>query len=361
MQKRIPSTRPFLSDFEEFSEIVKEAWDSGFLTNSGPLLQRLELALSQRLNVDYLTTNSNGTIAMHLAIKALRCTGEIITTPFSWIATCNAIQWEHCTPVFVDIDPFTFNMNPSKIEAAITPRTTAILPVHVFSNPCEIEAIQDIADKHHLKVIYDGAHCMFVDYKGKALLSYGDISTTSFHATKIFNTAEGGACIASTLEYHERLKQLRFFGFDDKKVVQSGGTNAKMTEIQAALGLANLKYIDDVLAKRKEIYTSYQTKLQGFDSLRFQKINPDAYNYTYVPILFDTPERTQKVYDALQANNIAPRRYFHPSLNLIKAIRSYQPMPIAENIAQRILCLPSYHKITEIEINRVVNTVKSCL
>jgi dTDP-4-amino-4,6-dideoxygalactose transaminase len=343
--KPIYVTMPSLAPLEEYNRWLEKAWESGILTHNGPLVQKLEKELMAYLNVKNLVAVTNGTIALQLAIKVLGLKGEIITTPFTWIATVSAIQWENCTPVFVDIDSETFNIDPAKIEDAITHKTCAIMPVHVFGNPCEVERIEKIARKNHLKVIYDAAHAMCVDYKGKSILECGDISATSFHATKIFNTGEGGACITGDDEFFERLRRLRFFGHNDSKDIVDDGCNGKMTEVHAALGLANLAFQDEVLKKRRAIFDQYFENLKDMDSIRFQQFNKEAYNYSYLPVVLSSEEEVLKVVSKLNKKNIFPRRYFYPALNKLKAIAPYTPMPLAEDLASRILCLPSHSRL----------------
>jgi len=288
----------------------------------------------------------NGTIALQMAIRALELHGEIITSPFSFIATISSIIWEGCQPIFVDIDPHTFNIDPTKIEAAITPRTVAIMPVHVFGNPCDIEAISAIAQKYKLSVIYDAAHAVGSRYKGKSLLSYGDISATSFHATKMLNTAEGGACIARTKDIHRRLQMLRFFGYNEQKDVEIDGFNGKMTEIHAAIGLANLKYLNSALEDRRKKYEQYKEILSKCKELRFQKLIGKC-NCSYFPVVFQSETKLQQVEAALHSKGIIPRRYFHPSLNTYSKIVDYVPMPESEFLAKKILCLPLYYNLSE--------------
>jgi len=249
--KSIYVTQPSLAPLEEYMDVLKGVWERGILTHNGPVVQSLEKQLAEKLNINNLVAVSNGTIAIQMAIKALGLKGEIITTPFTWVATVSAIKWENCTPVFCDIDPQTLNINPSKIEELITNKTVAIMPVHVFGNPCDVEVIDAIAKKYKLKVIYDGAHAIGSTYNGKSVLEYGDISATSLHATKLFNTAEGGACITTNSELHEKLKRIRFFGHNDAKDIVEDGFNGKMTEVHAALGIANMKYFDEVLKDRE--------------------------------------------------------------------------------------------------------------
>ncbi|MEY3051123.1 MAG: dTDP-4-amino-4,6-dideoxy-D-glucose transaminase [Bacteroidota bacterium] len=352
---------PSLASLEEYLSLLRTPWESGVLTHNGPLVQRLEAELREYLPVRNIVTLVNGTIALQLAIKALDIKGEVITTPFSWVATASAIRWEQCTPVFVDIDPHTLNIDPAKIERAITHRTTAIMAVHVFSNPCDTEAIADIARRRNLKVIYDAAHAVGVRYQGRSVLEHGDVSATSFHATKIFNTGEGGACITLDDDLHQRLQRLRFFGYDAAKEVVEDGTNGKMTEIHAALGLANLPYLDQVIARRRDIFGLYHQGLKDMPAIRFQQFDPAAYNFSYMPVIFDTEQQLLAVEKDLVAHQILPRRYFYPSLNTLPAVAPYQPMPVSESIADRILCLPSNNQLTDEDVFEVVDRIRTVL
>lgn len=351
-------TAPSLAPLEEYKEILEGVWENGILTHNGPLVQRLEKEVAAYMNLRNACIVVNGTVALQLPIRAMKLQGEIITTPFTWVATISAIIWENCRPVFVDIDPKTLNIDPSKIEAAITHKTSAILPVHVFSNPCDIETISSIAKRHKLKVIYDAAHAVCTNYKGRSLLEYGDCSATSFHATKLFNTGEGGACVTTNDELHEQLKRMRFFGHDEQKEIVEDGQNGKMTEIHAALGLANLKHMDKVCQRRKEIFYAYYEQLKELDFLAFQQFDPDAYNFSYMPIIFDSEERLLKVDSLLKKNNILGRRYFYPSLNTVKTLGAYTPMPVSESVAKRILCLPSFTDLASAKIEEVSQLIK---
>ena len=358
MNKNIYVSVPSLPPMEEFVSILNSAWDNKILTHNGPLLQELEKKVAKFINHNNVVAVTNGTIALQLAIKALDLHGEIITTPFTWIATASAIRWENCDPVFVDIDLDTFNIDPNKIEDAITHRTTAIMPVHVFSNPCDIEAIEGIAKKHNLKVIYDAAHAFGVNYKNKSIMEYGDISCTSFHATKIFNSGEGGACFSNDFALVEKLKRLRFFGHDDNKNIVEDGCNGKMTEIHAALGLANLPYLTDVIKRRKEIYQLYFNELNEMKKIRFQKFNPNAYNYSYMPLVFSSENVLLTIEKKLKENNIYPRRYFYPSLNTLKSIKSIIPLEKSEELAKHILCVPSNNWISNDDVKKITNIIK---
>jgi dTDP-4-amino-4,6-dideoxygalactose transaminase len=351
LNKKIYVTQPFLPPLKEYVRYLERIWESGILTHNGPLVQKLEKELIKILHVNNLIATSNATMALQLAIKALDLKGEIITTPFTFIATIAAINWENCTPIFVDIDEETFNIDTTKIEEKITKKTSAILGVHTFSNPCNIEDIEKIAKDNKLKVIYDSAHGMFVNYKNKSLLEYGDISIVSFHATKLFNTVEGGACITQSDILANKIKSHRFFGFNESKDIVTHGTNAKMTEIHAAMGLATLKYMDDVKKRRREKYELYKELLSSNDNIKFQTINKQFYNYSYMPVLFKNETILNQVIKVLNSNNIFPRRYFYPSLNKVKGISTCnEKLEKAESISTRIICLPLYHQLLNKDI-----------
>lgn len=358
-EKPIFVTMPSLAPLEEFTELLKGVWERGILTHNGPLVQQLEKDLCTKLGLQHFVAVSNGTIAIQMAIKALELQGEIITTPFTWVATVSAIKWENCTPVFCDIDPETLNIDASKIESLITDKTVAIMPVHVFGNPCDVDAIEQIAKKHNLKVIYDAAHAIGSTYQGKSLLEYGDISATSLHATKLLNTAEGGGCITTNEHLHKKLERIRFFGHDETKDVVEDGFNGKLTEVHAALGIANLKYYDAVLADRKSKYQRYFNGLQNVESIRFQTIKHGECNYSYFPVIFDSENQLLEVERKLQQHKIFARRYFYPSVNTYTKILDYQPCPVSENISKRILCLPHYWGLKGEEQNRIIQLVKS--
>ncbi len=357
-ERPIYVTQPSLAPLEEYIELLKGVWQRGILTHNGPLVQQLEREISQKLGVADLVVVANGTLAIQMAIKALEIKGEIITTPFTWVATLSAIQWEGCTPVFCDINPETLNMDPEAIENKITEKTVAIMPVHVFGNPCDVEAIERIAKKNNLKVIYDAAHAVGSTYKNKSLLEFGDISATSLHATKLLNTGEGGACITTNNDLFEKLKRIRFFGHNNAKDIVEEGFNGKLTEIHAALGLANLKYYDAVLEDRKRKYIYYRESLQSISSLSFQKLELGETNYSYFPVIFNSEEQLLMVEKSLNAINIFPRRYFYPAVNTFKAIVDYVEMPLAEEVAKRILCLPLYLTLTNSEVEDIINCIK---
>jgi dTDP-4-amino-4,6-dideoxygalactose transaminase len=332
-------------------------WDRGILTHNGPLVQQLEKDLKSKLGNPYMTVVSNGTIAIQMAIKALELQGEIITTPFTWVATVSAIKWEGCSPVFCDIDPATLNLDPAKIEELITDKTVAIMPVHVFGNPCDVEAIEAIAKKHGLKVIYDAAHAIGSTYRGESLLNWGDVAATSLHATKLLNTAEGGACITKDPELDQKLKRIRFFGHNDAKDVIEDGFNGKLTEVHAALGMANLKYYDQVLEDRKSKYQLYKSLLGDNSGITFQTIKQGETNYSYFPIILESEEKLLEVEKTLAAEQIFPRRYFYPSVNTYTKIVQYQPCPVSEDISKRILCLPLYFSLPMDDIRQIASLI----
>lgn len=358
----IPVTRPFLPPKDEYDNLISRLWDSKWLTNNGVYVRQLEEELKEYLNVPSFYFVGNGTIALQLAIKSLKLTNEIITTPFSFAATTTSILWEHCKPVFVDIDPKTLCIDPGKIEEAITSKTEAILATHVYGIPCDVEKIAEIAQKYHLKVIYDAAHAFGVRYKGASLMRFGDISTVSFHATKLFHTVEGGAVINNTgKDIDKQVELVRSFGFhgDDYITV---GINGKNSEFHAAMGLCNLKYIDEIMVNRKTITEIYDALLQHRIERPF--ISDDVeYNYSYYPVIFETEEELLYVKEQLGKSGIEARRYFYPSLNRLHYLENASPCPISEDIASRILCLPLFsglsiddaEKISKLIIGEKIN------
>ncbi|MBU1101718.1 MAG: DegT/DnrJ/EryC1/StrS family aminotransferase [Bacteroidetes bacterium] len=361
MSKPIYVTMPSLAPLDEYMEILQGVWERGILTHNGPLVQQFEKDFNKILGIKNLVAVSNGTIALQMAIKALELKGEIITTPFTWIATVSSIMWEGCTPVFADIDAETLNIDPKQIEEKITDKTVAIMPVHVFGNPCDIESIEVIAKKHNLKVIYDAAHAVGSTYKNESILKFGDLSATSFHATKLLNTAEGGAVIANNIELHEKLKRIRFFGHNENKDIVEEGFNGKMTEVHAALGLVNLKYYEDVLKDRKSKWLYYRKQLSTINSFAFQELKFGESNYSYFPVIFQSEDKLLKAELTLNENNIFPRRYFYPSVNKYDKILEQSHLPVSEDISRRILCLPLYYKLTYEEINFVILKLTSQL
>ncbi|MCB0532499.1 MAG: DegT/DnrJ/EryC1/StrS family aminotransferase [Lewinellaceae bacterium] len=341
----ISVTKPFLPPIEEYNKYLQGIWQRNWLTNNGPLVNQLELELKEYLKLDHLVYVGNGTIALQIAFKALGIGGEVITTPFSYVATVSSLLWEGLHPVFVDIDPHSMNINPKGIEAAITANTSAILATHVYGNPCEVEKIQKIADKHGLKVIYDAAHCFGTTYKGKSIFSFGDISTTSFHATKLYHTIEGGAIITSEADLLKKVALMRNFGHTATNDFAEVGINGKNSEFHAAMGLANLKYIDPILQSRKEQWQLYHELLLDFEAKEIQLLEPEGYNYAYYPLLFPSEERLKKYIEILHVNYIFPRRYFYPSLNELP-FTGIQSAPVSEDFSRRVLCLPLYYDLS---------------
>jgi dTDP-4-amino-4,6-dideoxygalactose transaminase len=354
-------TKTFLPDQEQYIKYVQGIWDRGYLTNNGPLLQRLEAELKDYLNVDHLYFCTNGTIVLQIAIKALGITGEVITTPFSYCATSNAILWENCTPVFVDIDPLSFNINADLIEASITPATTAILATHVYGNPCDVEKIEAIAKKHGLKVIYDAAHAFGVIYKGRSLLSYGDVSTCSFHATKVFHTIEGGALISNHPELDKEFHLLRAFGHQGDENYHYAGINGKNSEFHAAMGLCNLPHVKDIIAARKEIFTWYDDLLNWDILSAPTRAGELEYNYAYYPVVFPSEKIMKDVMEALRLEDIIPRRYFFPSLNTLAFMPRQISCPVSEDVAVRVLSLPLYVGLPKSDVERISRIINDHL
>jgi dTDP-4-amino-4,6-dideoxygalactose transaminase len=349
-------TKTFLPPIEEYNKLVQRAWDKQWLTNRGELVLELEEKLKKYLSVSNIIVTNNGTIPLQIALKLLGQQGEIITTPFSYVATTAAIVWENCSPVFVDIHPEYLTIDETKIEAAITDRTTAILATHVFGNPCDVEAIEAIAQKHHLKVIYDAAHCFGVTYKGKSIFEYGDVSSCSFHATKLFHTGEGGAMFANDKELHDQMFYSHNFGHNGPLAFHGLGINAKMSELQAAMGLTVLPYMETILAERKKVIDFYNANLD-FSKLQVLKIRENTnWNYSYYPVIFDSESILLQVEKRLNTNGILARRYFYPALNTIEYTKG-QPMPIAEKIAACVLCLPLYVGMSVTDIEKIINLI----
>lgn len=354
-------TKTFLPDQEKYLQYVREIWERGYLTNNGPLLQELEAQLKNYLQVDHLYFCGNGTIVLQIAIKALEITGEVITTPFSYCATSNAILWEKCTPVFVDVDAASFNINADLIEASITPATTAILATHVYGNPCDVEKIEQIAKKRNLKVIYDAAHAFGVTYKGRSLLSFGDISTCSFHATKVFHTIEGGALISNHPELDRKLSLLRAFGHQGDEHYLYAGINGKNSEFHAAMGLVNLPHVPEIINARKEVFAAYD-HLLNWDLLYKPLLSKDIeYNYAYYPVVFSSEQVMFRVMEALRVEEIIPRRYFYPSLNTLSFMPRQIACPVSEDISARVLSLPLYVGLPYSDIERIAGIINGHL
>lgn len=366
--KNIPVTQPFLPDLNEFIPYLEKIWDNRWLTNNGPFHQQLEAALAEYLGVEYVSLFNNATIALITALQAMRISGEVITTPYSFVATSHSIMWNGLDPVFVDIDPATFNIDPAKIEAAITPRTTAIMPVHCYSNPCDVEAIQKIADNYGLKVIYDAAHAFGVNYKGESLLKWGELSILSFHATKVFNTFEGGAIISPDAKTKQRIDRLKNFGIADELTVTAPGINGKMSEINAAFGLVQLKHIDKAMAQRQAIDECYRAELANVKGIRVYQHDKHANsNFSYFPILVeaDYPLTRDELYNKLKANDILSRRYFYPLISNMPMYRGLPSadlayLPEANALAEKVLCLPIFNELTKADQQQVIALIKEC-
>ena len=357
----IPVTKPFLPPKEKVYELLDGVFERNWLTNNGPLVNDYELKLKQYLGLNHLLFVSNGTIALQLAIKALGLKGEIITTPFSYVATTSSILWEGCTPVYVDIDRRTFNIDPQRIEEAITPRTSAILATHCFGNPCDIEAIDTIARKHSLKVIYDAAHCFGVKYKGRSIFEYGDISTLSLHATKLVHSVEGGLVVTKDPDLLKRLAYKRNFGHDGPEKFNGLGINGKNSEFHAAVGIIVLEHADEILLNRKYLSECYDNQLKNVDVIKPKVETHSELNYGYYPILFKDEYKALKAKTALEEREIFCRRYFYPSLNKIGYVES-KSMPVSEKTAKGILCLPLFYGLRKEEqllIGRVLSRLQN--
>jgi dTDP-4-amino-4,6-dideoxygalactose transaminase len=367
MNKQIFVTQPALPPLDEFVEYLKSIWDSKVITNKGPFHQQFERELAEYLGVEYISLFSNGTLALITALQTLRITGEVITTPFSFVATTHSLWWNNIKPVFVDIEPEYFTLDPEKIEAAITPKTTAILPVHVYGNPCNVEAIQRIADTYGLKVIYDAAHAFGVGINGNSILNFGDLSVMSFHATKVFNTIEGGAIVCHDETMKKRIDFLTNFGFADEVTVVAPGINAKMNEMQAAYGLLQLKYADDNIAKRKAIVLAYRKHLADTPGIRLLKdIKGVKYGHPYFPILIDASiygYSRDELYEKLKEHNIYGRRYFYPLISQFPTYRGLpsaapENLPVAHKLADQVICLPIYADLDLNDVKRISDLVR---
>jgi len=364
-KKQINVTQPFLPPLEEFMPYLEKIWDSKWLTNSGPFHQRLEQALAEYLGVNHVALFTNCTIALVTALQALRVSGEVITTPYSFVATSHSLLWNGIKPVFVDIDPDTLNMNPAKVEAAITPQTTAIMPVHCYGHPCDIESIQDIADTYNLKVIYDAAHAFGVKDDHGSVLRHGDLSVLSFHATKVFNTFEGGAIICSDAKMKAHIDRLKNFGHVGEVKVVALGINGKMSEFNAALGVLQLEYIDQAIARRKDIDAAYRKGLGDIKGIRcLNDAGEKVANYAYFPILVDAdyPISRDQLYQEFMDNGVHPRRYFYPLISDFPMYRGLPSanrdnLPVATAAAAQILCLPIYPVLSAEQVDYIVSVV----
>lgn len=366
LEKPVFVTQPTLPHLEEFNEYLKRIWDNKTLTNNGPFHQQFEKELSEYLGVKYISVFSNGTLALITALQALRITGEVITTPFSFVATTHSLWWNNIKPVFADIDPDTFNLDPQKVEAAITPQTTAIMPVHVYGNPCDMEAYNRLADIYGLKIIYDAAHAFGVKTNGESVLNFGDLSILSFHATKVFNTIEGGAIICQDEKTKQRIDYLKNFGFADETTVIAPGINAKMNELQAAYGLLQLKNVDDAILKRKAITEIYRQKLKDVNGVScLMDMQNTHHVYSYFPILVDKSsygKSRDDLYFYLQKHNIFGRRYFYPLISnfpIYRGLPSSHPdnLPVAESIAQKVICLPIYPDLSHDIVDEICQLI----
>lgn len=364
MEKPTYITKPALPPLSEFMPYLEEIWKTRVLTNQGSFHRHFEEALADYLGVKYLSLFSNGTLALVTALQVLRITGEVITTPFSFVATTHSLWWNNIKPVFVDIEPNTFNLDPNRIEMAITPKTTAIMPVHVYGNPCDVEALKEICDIYGLRLIYDAAHTFGVRIDGRALADFGDLSVLSFHATKVFNTFEGGAIICHDATTKKRIDFLKNFGFADETTVVAPGINAKMNEFQAALGLLQIKYIAANIAKRKTIAEKYREGLRGIEGLRYLEDIPGVkHNYAYFPILVDENaygKSRDALYLELKRHNIYSRRYFYPLISSFSTYRSFESaaptnLPVAYRVAEQVLCLPIYPDLEPEIQDRVID------
>ena len=365
-KETITVTSPLLPDLDEFHELLKEIWDSKWVTNNGSFHQRLEQALCEYLKVPYISLFTNGTLPLLTALQALRITGEVITTPYSFVATTHSIWWNGCKPVFVDIDPSNCGMDPNKIEAAITPHTTAIMPVHCYGKPCDMEHIQAIADKNNLKVIYDAAHAFGVEVNGESVLKQGDLATLSFHATKVYNTLEGGALVMHDAETKKRIDYLKNFGFAGETEVVGPGINSKMDEVRAAFGLLNLKLVDEAVEKRHQVAIRYRNALRSVKGIRFFDDMPGVkHNYSYFPIFVNAEEygmTRDELYFKMKEHGVWGRRYFYPLISTFgtyKGLLSADPenLPNAMRIANEVICLPMHHGLSEEDVNRVLDLI----
>ncbi|MCK6423658.1 MAG: DegT/DnrJ/EryC1/StrS family aminotransferase [Burkholderiaceae bacterium] len=361
-------TQPNLPKLEDFVDLLKVIWDRKILTNGGPFHQQLEQALAEHLGVRHLALLTNGTIALVTALQALRIQGEVITTPYSFVATAHSLLWNGLEPVFADIDPHTCNLDPERIEAAITPRTTAIMPVHCYGNPCDVQAIQRIADTYGLKVIYDAAHAFGVQHRGTSLLNFGDLSVLSFHATKVYNTIEGGAIVCPDAKTKQRIDFLKNFGFADEVTVMAPGINGKLNEVQAAFGLLQLREVDAAIARRSEIAARYREALADIEGLALLPLPSDTTpNHSYMPLRVQAgfPLGRDALYQRLREQQVFSRRYFYPLISdmpMYRGLASAQPanLPVARQVAAEILCLPIYPALTDAQQQRVIDAIRSC-
>ena len=365
-KETITVTSPLLPNIDEFQVLLKEIWDSKWITNNGSFHKQLEAALCEYLKVPFVSLFTNGTLPLLTALQALRITGEVITTPYSFVATTHSIWWNGCKPVFVDIDPSNCGIDPDKIESAITPHTTAIMPVHCYGKPCDMERIQTIADKYNLKVIYDAAHAFGVEVNGESVLNQGDLSTLSFHATKVFNTLEGGALVMHDAETKKRIDYLKNFGFAGEIEVVGPGINSKMDEVRAAYGLLNLKQVREAIEKRHQVAIKYREALRGVKGIRLFNDMPGVrHNYSYFPIFVNAEEygmTRDELYFEMKEHGILGRRYFYPlisTFSIYKGLPSADPenLPVATRIADEVICLPMHHGLSNSDVERVIELI----
>ena len=364
--KQITVTSPLLPDLEEFNTLLKEIWESKWITNNGQFHQQLERELAKYLGVPYVSLFTNGTLPLLTALQAMRVTGEVITTPYSFVATTHCIWWSGCKPVFVDIDPATGNIDPDKIEAAITPKTTAIMPVHVYGKPCDTQRIQEIADKYGLRVIYDAAHAFGVKVDGESILNAGDMSTLSFHATKVYNTLEGGAMIMQDKEMKKRVDYLKNFGFANEIEVIAPGINSKVDEVRAAYGILNLRQVDAAIEARHQVAIKYREAVRPVDGISFMDDMPGVrHNYSYFPIFVDAEKygmTRDELYFKMKEQNVLSRRYFYPLISEFSTYRglpsaSKENLPNAHKMADSVICLPMHHALGEEDVERILKLI----
>ena len=365
-EKQITVTAPLLPDLDEFNEMLKDVWASKWITNNGSFHKQLEQALAEYLKVPYVSLFTNGTMPLLTALQALRITGEVITTPYSFVATTHSIWWNDCKPVFVDIDPATGNIDPDRIEAAITPKTTAIMPVHVYGKPCDTKRIQEIADKYGLKVIYDAAHAFGVEVDGKSILNAGDMSTLSFHATKVYNTIEGGAMVMQDAETKKRIDYLKNFGFAGETEVVGPGINSKMDEMRSAYGLLNLRQVDAAIEARHQVAIRYREALRPVEGITFMDDMPGVrHNYSYFPLFVDAEKygmSRDELYEKMKDANVLGRRYFYPLISTFSTYRGLpsaapENLPNAHKMADSVICLPMHHELSSEDVERILNII----
>lgn len=364
--KLITVTSPLLPSLDDFNLLLKEIWDSKWITNNGSFHKQLEKELAAYLKVPYLSLFTNGTLPLITALQALRITGEVITTPYSFVATTHSLWWNGIKPVFVDIDPSTGNIDPDKIEVAITPKTTAIMPVHVYGKPCDTKRIQEIADKYGLKVIYDAAHAFGVEVNGESILNAGDMSTLSFHATKVYNTIEGGALVMHDEQTKKRIDYLKNFGFAGETTVVAPGINSKMDEVRAAYGLLNLRQVDAAIEARHQVAIRYREALRNVEGITFFDDMPGVrHNYSYFPIFIDAEKygmTRDELYFKMKEQNVLGRRYFYPLISTFTTYRGLpsaapENLPQAQKMADSVICLPMHHALAEEDVRRILNCI----